>query len=662
MSKPYRGKILWVDLSSGTCCDETVPDNIYEQFLSGLGLAAAVLYPRIPAGADPLGPQNTLGFVSGLLTGTGSLFTGRWMAVGKSPLTGTWGDANCGGYFSPAIKQCGYDGIFFSGISPQPVSLVVDAAGARLCDASDLWGKDTVETEAALLAQYTNGHKPAVACIGPAGERLSLISGISHDFGRMAARSGLGAVMGSKRLKAVVLGGVHPIQCADMPAMRRLSDRCGRFFRFKYSAPPAGWLPAMGGLMRDLPLAVSLDGLISMMLFQKWGTGGMNQMSVAWGDAPVKNWAGSNRHFSARQTASLNPDRVIDREMRKYHCYSCPLGCGGICSFNGGETHKPEYETVMAFGSLLLHNDLEMIFEINERLNRAGMDSISAGGTVAFALECFERGIFTAHDTQGVNLTWGDPQAILWLVDKMIAREGLGDLLADGACRAAARLDGHYDGQSAIHAGGQEIAMHDPRLDPGYGLHASVEPTPGRHTTGAQTYYDMYRLWTRVKGLPRPALFSSKAEKFRSGKKLIDAAVATSCYTQLYNGAGLCMFGAFLGADRLPIFEWLNAATGWQRTPQEYMEIGRRIQTLRQMFNIRQGIDPRSLKISRRAVGLPPQTEGANRGRTVELDEMMYDYWRAIGWDENSGIPLPETIEALGLEILGEEKVGILDY
>ncbi|MDX9864657.1 MAG: aldehyde ferredoxin oxidoreductase C-terminal domain-containing protein, partial [Anaerolineaceae bacterium] len=265
-------------------------------------------------------------------------------------------------------------------------------------------------------------------------------------------------------------------------------------------------------------------------------------------------------------------------------------------------------------------------------------------------------------DTDGMLLPWGNSEAILWLVDKMIQREGIGDLRAAGAARAASRLGGGHVGQSAIHAGGQELAMHDPRLDPGYGLHASVEPTPGRHTTGAQTYYEMYRLWKRVPGLPRPALLSSKAKKFRSGKDVIASAVATSCYTQLFNGAGLCMFGAMLGADRLPIFEWLNAATGWQRTPQEYMEVGRRIQTLRQMFNIKQGIDPRSLKASRRAIGLPPQTEGGNRGRTVALNEMMRDYWRAIGWDENTGVPLEETIEALELKKWGENKVGLLDH
>ena len=196
MDRGYMGKILMVDLTTRDIKEEVVPDEVYEKYLSGSGLAAHLLYNRIPAGADPLGPDNILGFVSGLLTGTGSLFSGRWMVVGKSPLTGGWGDANCGGSFSPAIKRCGYDGIFFKGISEKPVLLLVKNGKAELRDATGLWGKDTVDTEETLKNEFGAGAR--IATIGPAGERLSLISGISNDKGRLAARSGLGAVMGSK--------------------------------------------------------------------------------------------------------------------------------------------------------------------------------------------------------------------------------------------------------------------------------------------------------------------------------------------------------------------------------------------------------------------------------------------------------------------------------
>ncbi|HVN72652.1 MAG TPA: aldehyde ferredoxin oxidoreductase N-terminal domain-containing protein, partial [Desulfomonilia bacterium] len=210
MNKGYMGRILMVDLDNGSIEDEVIPDHIYEKYLSGLGLASYILFDRIPAGADPLGPDNILGFVSGLLTGTGSIFSGRWMVVGKSPLTGGWGDANCGGSFSPAIKRCGYDGIFFKGISRQPVFLYVKNGKAEIRDASHLWGKDAVDTEKQLTDEFGKGAR--IATIGPAGERLSLISGISNEKGRLAARSGLGAVMGSKKLKAIVLDGKKRIR------------------------------------------------------------------------------------------------------------------------------------------------------------------------------------------------------------------------------------------------------------------------------------------------------------------------------------------------------------------------------------------------------------------------------------------------------------------
>ncbi|HQC38949.1 MAG TPA: aldehyde ferredoxin oxidoreductase N-terminal domain-containing protein, partial [Thermotogota bacterium] len=208
----FTGKILWVDLTHCSVTEETVPFTVYEKYLSGIGLAAYYLTKEIPENCDPLGPENILGFVSGLLTGTGALFAGRWLAVCKSPLTGGWGDANCGGYFAPALKRCGYDAIFVKGKAKQPVYVYVKNGAASIEDADHLWGLDAIEAEERLIASYSGGRKPAVACIGTGGESLSLISGICHDKGRIAARSGVGAVMGSKKLKALVVGGSKPIR------------------------------------------------------------------------------------------------------------------------------------------------------------------------------------------------------------------------------------------------------------------------------------------------------------------------------------------------------------------------------------------------------------------------------------------------------------------
>ncbi|HON99566.1 MAG TPA: aldehyde ferredoxin oxidoreductase family protein [Syntrophales bacterium] len=638
MGYGYTGRILNVDLTRGTTCVEEVPAEVYEAYLAGTGLASFILHDRIPPGADPFGEENILAFVSGLLTGTGALFSGRWMAAGKSPLTGGWGDANCGGILSPAIKRNGYDGIFFSGKSEGPVYLYVKDGRPEIRDASHLWGRDTVETEETLIAE--TGGTATVAAVGPAGERLSLIAGISHEKGRLAARSGLGAVMGAKRLKALVLDGKRRIDVFDRAEIRDLSRRCNRWVRLQPPFLPAAPAALIGTLMRVLPFQMAMDGMVYKILLRKWGTGSMNQISVEMGDAPVKNWKGTNRDWGLGRSYSVNPDAVARFERMKYHCYSCPLGCGGICVDAGpyGRMHKPEYETVIALGALCMNDDLGAIMHMNEMLNRAGMDTISAGGTIAFAMECFENGILTRSDLDGLELKWGDSGAMIALVEKMIRREGIGDVLADGS-RAAAEKIGRGAEALAMHAGGQELPMHDGRNDPGFNVHYSVEATPGRHTIGAQLYYEMFRLWTEVEGLPRPPLFYMKGRKYLPDEEKALAAAACSRFMNVANGAGLCLFGLFLGVDRIPVFSWLNAATGWRLEAGEYMEIGRRIQDRKQAFNIRQGVDPLSFRVPDRAAGRPPQTAGANRGRGMDIVAWMRDYWRVSGWDEARGTP-----------------------
>ncbi len=648
MSKPYMGKILMVDLSDQTMIPESVPDCVYEDYLSGMGLGAYILYNRMPAGADPLGSENILGFCSGFLTGTGSLFSGRWTLVGKSPLTGTWGDANCGGTFSPAIKHSGYDAIFFKGISPGPVYLYIKNGKATLKDAADLWGRDAIETEEILKQQY--GAKAAVAVIGPSGEKLSLISGVCSDKGRIAARSGLGAVMGVKKLKAVVLDGVYRISAADPVAMKRLSRQCLKWVNFPLPLP-GGMMASVGTLLRVSPLVFPQDGLLYTSILRKWGTGGMNQTSIEWGDAPLKNWDGSNRDFPMKKSRTLNPDLIKKTEIVKYHCYSCPLGCGGICSSKGKQAHvhKPEYESILALSGLCMNEDLDSVYYLNDLLNRAGMDTISAGATASFAVECYEKGILTREDTDGLELTWGNTEAIVTLIKKMIKREGIGDLLADGT-KAAAKKIGKGAIEFAIQAGGQEPAMHDGRNDPGFNVHYCLEPTPGRHTLGAHLYYEMFQLWKRVKGLPKPSPLYTKGSKYKVNREKAQAAAACSKFMSLANGAGMCLFGLFIGAKRVPTFDWLNAASGWKLTPEEYMTIGERIQTLKQAFNIKHGIEPKDNFISSRALGKPPQKEGANKGRFVDVEKLAPDYWEQFGWNRNSGKPEEETLRRLKIK------------
>ena len=644
------GKILVVDLTTGRIRPQAVENAVYENFLSGLGLGAWYLYHNIAPHADPLGPENVLGFVAGVLTGSGSLFAGRWLVVGKSPLTGCWGEANAGGAFAPAIKQCGFDAIFFSGISPRPVYLFADGNRAELRDAADLWGLDAGAAEARLAEMHTGRKRPRIACIGPAGERQSLIAGVVHDGGRLAARAGLGAVMGAKRLKAVVLAGSQRIKVYDRPGVVRLSRELSATVQ---NQPPfvSGKVAAyLGRLVRALPAQMETDGLLYKMILRKWGTVGMNQMSIEMGDAPVQNWRGTHHDFDLDTSAALAPDVFTRPVVAKYFCYSCPLGCGALVEGAPGTppAHRPEYETAMALGPLCLNADAESIFRMNEMLNQAGMDSISAGATIAFAMECYEHGLITRADTDGLELTWGNSTAMVTLIDKMIRREGIGDLLADGS-RVAARRIGAGSERFAVHAGGQELPMHDSRFDPGFALHYAVEPAPGRHTVGSLLYYEMFQLWRQIEGLPDPSRFYLKRSKYDTDVEKARMAAACSQFVNLINAAGLCLFGAFLGVHRLPVFQWLDAVSGQPRPPADYLRIGANIQTARQAFNFRQGVDPLAIQVSDRALGRPPQSRGANKGRSVAVEKLVGEYFQQFGWDRRTGQPRKSILEKIGL-------------
>ena len=648
--KSCMGKILRVNLTTGEITTEQIPEAVYDAVLSGKGLGAWYLYKNIPAGADPLGPENILGFVSGALTGTGAFFCGRWMVVCKSPLTGGWGDANCGGVFSPAIKQCGFDGIFFSGISEKPVYLYCDNQKAELRDASAYWGLDATEAEKRLNTDAYVKKRPCVAVIGQAGEKCSLISGICNEGGRIAARSGVGAVMGSKRLKAVVLAGSKPMPCSDRDAVHKLSRQLGKKL-LKVALPSrlGGLLGLGGALLGRMPL-MPLDGSLLAYLFKEWGTPFNITVAITSGDGPIQNWRGGPKDAKGLVRA-YNPEKIKHIETQKYHCYSCPLGCGGLLDIRKNaygdfpETHKPEYETIEAFGPLCLNGDLDSVLYINELLNRAGMDSISAGHTISWAIECYEKGIITRGQTEGLELTWGNAEAIIALVKKMISRDGFGDKLADGVKRASAYFGGE---EFAMHIGGQEPAMHDSRNDPQLAIHYAADPAPGKHSAGMSLQYSSMSLCDICSWAP-PATLHKKSDDLIPSDTLAMIAKASACYLMVVDGAGGCYYAETMGVHMWRLVEYLNAAEGWNYDGDHYMEIGARIQTLRQMFNIKHGIAPSSFVLPSRMEGKPPLTNGPLKGVQLRNKEQVSLHWKAFGWDTETGEPLPETIDALGI-------------
>src|SRR4030043_703828 len=338
MSGGYMGKILWVNLSTGKIKVEKPKASLYKDFIGGYGIGAMFLYARQKAGVKPLGPDNTLGLITGPLTGTPAIVGTRFVAVAKSPITGGWGDANSGGDFGPHLKFAGYDAVFFTGIAPTPVYLLIDNGKAELRKADKLWGKDTWETESLLKDEL--GKDVRVACIGPTGESLSLISCIINNKGRAAGRSGLGAVMGSKKLKAVVVRGNQKVPVAREPELKEA--------RTKH-------IGQLGGAVEA---------------FRKFGTcAGMNPLVQA-GDTPVKNWKGTALDFTS--AAAISDQNVINLQERKYGCWQCPVACGGHMKPGTGqykypaEVHKPEYETLAAFGSMCLNDNLESIIKATD--------------------------------------------------------------------------------------------------------------------------------------------------------------------------------------------------------------------------------------------------------------------------------------------------------
>ena len=598
MTNGYMGKILFVDLSNGTIKEEALEEKMCRDFIGGYGIGARVLYSRQKAGIDPLGPENTLGLITGPLTGTPVPTGVRYTAVAKSPLTGGWGDANSGGYFGPYLKFAGFDGVFFTGISPKPVYLLVDNGKAQLKDAGYLWGKDAYETEDLLTAEY--GEKSGVACIGPSGEKLSLIAGIMTDHGSTAGRSGIGAVMGSKKLKAVVARGDAEVSIADKAATETI-----RMEQIKVLQTPGP------------------TGMSPMERQRKYGTSATTYIAAHSGDAPVKNWGGIGV-IDLPNREGLHPDVFAARVERGHGCWHCPIRCKAILKAGDGEykyaagSRRPEYETASAFGALCANSNTESIIMVNDICNRAGLDTISSGTIIAFAIELYENGILTEKDTDGIDLKWGNHQAMVAMTVKLANREGLGDILADGVKVAAAKI-GKGSEKFAVHIGGQEVGMHDPKIPVGFPMAAAryqMDATPGRHTAffGPSGFVEMHIL----------------------------------------NTSGLCVFGRW-PENRQRMVNLLNAVNGWDYSVSELLKTGERIANLRHAFNLREGICELKWPVHPRIVGKPPQTTGPLAGLTADIEAQ--DYWNlgALDWDRITTKPSKAKLLALSLDDVAKD-------
>lgn len=608
----YCGKVLWVNLSTSTLTEEALDEAMGRKYLGGYGLGSKFLFDRMRAGVDPLGPENTLGFLSGMLTGTSALGGSRFAVVGKSPLTSTWGDSNSGGNFGPMMRFAGYDAIFFTGIADKPVYLLVTEEGASLHDASHLWGRDTHDTEDLLKAEL--GKDVEVASIGPAGEKAALIAGIITDKGRAAARSGLGALMGSKRLKAVVARGKLKVPVFDAAELDRL--------RRTY--------------------AKQLRGLIDE--FRNFGTVATIVPFAMIGDTPVKNWNGVTE-IDFPSIDAIGVDAVMERVQRKYACYRCVIACGGLMKEGSGEyeyeygVHKPEYETVSMFGTNCLNDNLGSIIKANDICNRLGLDTISAGAVVAFAIECYENGIITLKETDGIELTWGNHRAIVAILQALGERRGFGDVLADGVRVAAERI-GRGAERYAVHINGQEPPAHNPKLEYGFASCYRMDATPARHMRWHGAFIPP--------GLPVPE-YEPGAWSGRGEAQKVDVV-----FNHALESLGLCAFVAATYPHVDTLLEFINATTGWGMTLEELLTTGERIANVRQAFNIREGINPLEYVVSGRLEGRPPLTAGPLAGVTIDQDVINREFLEAMDWDLVTTRPRDRRLISLGLADVAE--------
>jgi aldehyde:ferredoxin oxidoreductase len=607
MKGGYAGKLLFVDLTKGTYEERGLSEDMARDFIGGYGIGARVLYDMMKPGVDPLGPGNVLGFISGPLNATGALFGGRYTVVCKSPVTGEWNDANSGGFFGPELKRSGFDAVFVSGAATKPVYIFINDGKVEIRDAKAIWGKDCTDALDALI-QETGERNLRAALIGPAGEKQSLMACVINDTHRAAGRGGCGAVMGSKNLKAVVVRGTGKIPVADSDALKKVNTEILDFMK---NGPTVEQVKSWGG----------------------YGTGGMTGGSGLMGDSPVKNWGGVGAIDMGEESLNKLSSYTFDARynVKKYACAQCPLGCGAHYKVSEGkwpvgETDRPEYETLAAFGSMTLNDDIESVIKCNDLCNRYGLDTISVGATVAWAIECYENGVFTDKETEGIKLTWRNGEAVVALTQAIADQTGFGKILALGSARAAEKLGKGAQYLQCVR--GIELPMHDPRFSPMFARTYQYDPTPARHVKGGMGIPDF--------GTPNDVKYTY------GGRGEVD--VMVTCATEVMNTAGSCMFAAFsMPQDALG--RGLEAVTG---SPVDFDKAGRRIMAMRQAFNLREGHKRSDDVLPGRSVGKPPLTAGPLKDVTIDHERLADDFFETIGWNKDSLKPTKESLQAMG--------------
>lgn len=593
----YVGKILRVKLGENKVFVETLPEEFYRKYLGGRGLGSKILYNEVDPQVEPFSPENKLIIAPGTLSGTPAPTGGRYMVVTKSPLTFTIASSNSGGYFGAELKSAGYDLIIVEGKAEKPVYLAIEDDKVEIKDASHLWGKLVSETTDYLRKEH--GEKARVLCIGPAGEKLSRIACIINDYDRAAGRSGVGAVMGSKLLKAIVVRGTKGVKIFEEEKAKKVVEE-----KIKK--------------LREHP--VTGQGLGA------YGTAILVNIINEHGIFPIKNFQLAYHPEAEKISGEYMAEKLL---VRKSACYRCPMACGRVIKLWGKEIAGPEYESIWALGADCGVFDLEAVSEANFWCNEYGIDTISAGATIASAMELYEKGFIKEEEIKndGLSLNFGDGKALVGWIKKIGLREGFGDRMAEGSYR----LCSFYGvPEFSMSVKKQELPAYDPRGVQGQGLVYATSNRGGCHVRG-------YLISAEIIGIPE------KLDRFSTYKKA-EWAKLFQDLTAVIDSIGLCLFTSF-ALNLKDYTELVNALCGTSYTEESLLEIGERIFNLERLFNLKAGIDYTQDTLPKRLIE-EPIPEGPSKGEKSKLYEILPEYYKVRGWNDQ-GVPSEETLKNL---------------
>jgi aldehyde:ferredoxin oxidoreductase len=622
----YKNCILEIDLTSREIVKHEIDQGILREFIGGSGLTSRFFLESGNADAEPFSENNNVYIMTGPLTGTRFPGTGRFSAATKSPLTGIWGESNCGGDFGPELKFAGFDGIIIKGISPGPVYILIDDERAQICDASEIWGLDTFQVTDFFKSGVRGSKRPKVLSIGPAGENLVKYAGIMNEKSDALGRCGLGAVMGSKRLKAIVVQG------------------SGKAWKPYQDIDYDHFMKCLLKKIKETPFTATMH---------KLGTNAGMVVGRKTGDIPTKNWSLGDSDDYAKP---LLPYVMMERYFVRHRaCYACSVGCKKEVEVKEGtfkteEGPAPEYETFGSFGTMLLIKDMEAIIKLHNICNRYGMDVISCGSTIAFAIECYEKGLITREDAGGLDLKWGNAELVIKLLEDIAYRKGLGDLLAEGS-RSAAKKIGRNASDYTVEVKGLDLPMHDPRAFHGIGLAYATSVRGACHLQHLVHFVE-----TNFTSHPELGLWEKYDRLTDEGKA--EMTVICEDFGMVINAAPICQFvlGAISAED---VVHMLKKTTGFDYDMDEVESCGERLWYLKRGLNNIMGVRAADDRLPRKV--MVPFSEGVTEGTVPNMKYMLGEYYKLRQLDEN-GIPKAQKLKSLGLyDLLTKEHRPVFE-